>query len=121
MSLPDWLQETIAHQIRMNRETWAALQAHGVDEDTELKLDFFYFAPGETEAQKLAAFLYDETDYDVEAKPPSGDVQSWMVVGTTQPTTLTPGILDEWVQWMVVAGARNGGCEFDGWGAEVPS
>ena len=28
--------------------------------------------------------------------------------------------LHDWVVWMVVAGANQGECEFDGWGAGVP-
>ncbi len=43
----------------------------------------------------------------------------WTITGTTQPTNVSQGTLDEWVTWMVAAGFENG-CEFDGWGAQVP-
>ncbi len=43
-----------------------------------------------------------------------------MVIGKTQPTTVSLDILNEWVRSMVLAGAEKGPCEFDGWGAEVP-
>ena len=45
--------------------------------------------------------------------------RQWSVTGTTKPTT-SLDILNQWVQRMVVAGAQNGGCDFDGWGAGVP-
>ena len=96
----------------MNRQTWETLQTHGVTDETLLRLDFFYSAPDSDSAGTLERFLRDETDYDVQAHPDS-------VTGSTQPTSVTPEILDQWVTWMVVAGHENGRCEFDGWGAEV--
>jgi hypothetical protein len=119
---PAWFHETLRRQLAMNPQTWAALQEHGVDESTELRLDFFYGAPGEAEAQSLAAFLRDETDYDVAVDATKKGMLSkkqWSVTGSTQPTKVSVDILNQWVQWMVAAGAENGGCEFDGWGAQV--
>ncbi len=46
-------------------------------------------------------------------------MKAWSVSGSTQPTAVSLDILNEWIQWMVSAGAANGGCEFDGWGAPV--
>jgi hypothetical protein len=103
----------LAHMLAMNVESWAALQANGVTEDTELRLDFFYEAPDAASAQQLAEYLSAETDYDVS---PEDDA----VTGTTQPTTITKEMLDQWVAWMVGAGHEHGRCEFDGWGAEIP-
>ena len=66
------------------------------------------------DAERLATFLRDQTDYDVRATSDS-------VSGTTQPTTVDLDVLNQWVGWMVAAGAEYGGCEFDGWGAEAPA
>lgn len=98
----------------MNRETWKALVQNGVTEDTELRLDFFYDAPGGANAAALVQFLRQETDYDVEAR-------SGRVVGSTRSTTVSPEILDEWVSWMVAAGHGYVRCRFDGWGAAIPA
>ena len=103
----------VAQQQAMNAETWAALQEHGVTEATELRLDFAYDAPNTASGEQLAAFLREQTDYDVSADDGS-------VTGSTQLTTLSPTILDEWVEWMVLTGYENGRCRFDGWGAAVP-
>jgi hypothetical protein len=46
--------------------------------------------------------------------------KQWSVTGSTQPTPVSLDILHRWVGWMVAAGAENGGCDFDGWGAEAP-
>lgn len=107
----------------MNPRTWAALQEHGVDEASELRLDFFYVAPGQGEAEALGEFLRRETDYEVDVhtiKKGMLSKKQWSVTGSTQPTRVSLDILNQWVGWMVAAGAENGGCEFDGWGAQAP-
>jgi hypothetical protein len=63
---PSWAQDVLRQQVAMNPQTWAALQEHGVDESSELRLDFFYVAPGQGEAEALGQFLKRETDYDVD-------------------------------------------------------
>ena len=111
----EWVQDVLARQLAMNAQTWEALQRYGVDESTELVLDFFYVAPSEHAAWELAAFLKAQTDYTIMVSTgPYG------VKGSTQPTAVSLEILDEWVDWMVSAGAEHGECEFDGWGAQVP-
>ena len=105
-------EEIAGHQAR-SLAAWEALQKHGVTEATELKVEFFYDVPSASAAKQLADFLRAETDYDV-----ASDEES--VRGTTQPTKLSPSIIGEWIEWMVLAGYENGRCKFDGWGAEVP-
>ncbi len=50
----------------------------------------------------------------------SRNVETYGVTGSTLPTTVSPEILDQWFEWMVLAGYENRGCKFDGWGTEVP-
>jgi hypothetical protein len=119
---PAWGHEALLQQLAMNPQSWEALQAHGVDESSQLRLDFFYVAPGEPEARALAAYLADETDYSVSVngtKKGRLSKKQWSVTGSTQLTAVSLDILNHWVQWMVVAGAQHGRCEFDGWGAEA--
>jgi hypothetical protein len=106
----------------MNPQTWAALQEHGIGESSDLRLDFFYVAAGQVEAEALGEFLRDETDYHVDVhgiKKGMLSKKQWSVKGSTQPTTVSLDILNQWVTWMVAAGAEHGGCEFDGWGAQA--
>lgn len=114
-------RQALAQQLAMNQRSWQALQEHGVTEDSELRLDFFYVAPGEREAEELREFLQRETDYDVRVDSSGGGFtrkKSWTVSGTTQPAQVSLDILDQWVGWMVAAGFERD-CEFDGWGAEA--
>jgi hypothetical protein len=119
--LPDWYARTLAHQKEMNPQTWAALQQRGVGEETLLRLEFFYDAPGRGAARALVRHLRGSTDYDVAAHAERfGRVSKrWMVVGRTPPSAVSAAILDDWVERMVAAGARHGPCRFDGWGASV--
>jgi hypothetical protein len=109
----------LAKQLAMNEETWRVLQSHGITEGSELRLDFTYRAPSRAKAEVLRGVLSDETDYAVSIKSDGGVFNKrWSVVGSTQPTSLSSTILDQWVDWMVTAGLHQD-CEFDGWGTEV--
>lgn len=116
------MQGDLAHQLEMNRVTWAELQKHGVTEETDLRLDFFYFAPGQHQAEALAQAIRTRTDYDVGAGAVKHGLlgrKTWTVNGMTQPTAVSLTVLDEWVTRMVEWGNAHS-CEFDGWGAQVP-
>ena len=117
--LDDRYRQLLAKQLVMNKDTWAALQAHGVTESTKLCLDFAFVAPSRAKAEALQAVLVDETDYDVQVQSTGGLLKRrWSVTGATKPTAISAQILDQWVTWMVTAGLHQD-CDFDGWGAEV--
>jgi hypothetical protein len=122
--MTEWYEQLLELQLRRNRDLWAGLREHGVDDDRELRLGFVYVAPGEPEAQALVAFLSEETDYDLQARARPGDGDEdgeveWVVIGTTQPTTVTLELLDDWAEWMITAGVAAGPCAFDGWAAQL--
>ena|SRR5689334_21310755 len=103
----------------MNEQTWRTLQGHGVTPDSERRLDFSFRAPSQAAAEGLKRLLEEQTDYSVSAQS-TGSLfkRRWTVTGRTQPTKISPEILDQWVDWMVTAGLHSD-CEFDGWGTEL--
>jgi hypothetical protein len=112
-------EEILAKQLAMNRATWTALQKHGVTEQTQLCLDFSYDAPSRDAADALCALIREQTDYDVRVESQSSLLRrKCRVEGTTQKTSISPEVLDQWVTWMVAAG-RERACAFDGWGTSV--
>jgi hypothetical protein len=120
---PEWYEAILELQLSRNPEAWAQFCDEGLDEE-ELRLGFIYLAPSEDAAHDLARFLWGETDYEVEVhERPVGEASepTWLVVGATQPATLSLETLDAWVQWMVAAGASEGPCAFDGWAAQAMS
>jgi len=115
----DHYNDLLGRQLQMNRQTWAALQAHGVTADSQLRLEFSYNAPGRDAADALVALVRDQTDYDVQTKSAGGFLnRKWRVEGATQSTAISLEVLDQWVTWMVTAGKERG-CDFDGWGVSV--
>jgi len=112
-------EQLLATQLTMTRQTWAVLQQHGVTEQSQLRLDFSYNAPSKEAAESLVALIQDQTDYDVRVESSGSFLRrKWRVEGTTQPTAVSPEILDQWVVWMVTAGKERV-CDFDGWGTPV--
>ena len=118
-SLDDRYRRLLAKQLVMNEQTWSTLVTRGVNESTELRLDFAYAAPDRSSAESLESVLKEQTDYDVRIQS-SGNLlrKTWAVVGSTRPTQVSHEILDQWVDWMVTAGLHQN-CEFDGWGTQV--
>jgi hypothetical protein len=116
------VQRELEHQLERTRVTWAELQERGVTEETELRLDFLYVAPGQHQAESLAQAIRSRTEYEVEAGESKEGLlgrRVWTVSGTTQPTAVSLASLDEWVTRMVEWGNAHS-CEFDGWGVAVP-
>jgi len=117
-SIEDDFREVMARQLEMTNTTWQMLVRRGLDPTSKVRLDFTYLASDESDARALETFLREETDYDVRVA--SDLVGRRWVRGTTQSTQIDLEILRDWVEWMVLAGAENGRCVFDGWGTEIP-
>jgi hypothetical protein len=120
--MAEWYEQLLDRQLRVNRDIWADLEEHGISDDSELRLGFLYAAPGESEARQLVEFLRAETDYEVDARSRRTGLRprgAWFVIGTTQPAPVSLALVDEWVEWMIAAGAAEGPCAFDGWAAQL--
>jgi Regulator of ribonuclease activity B len=119
MSTNTHYENILQKQLAMNRQTWAALQKHGVTEESQLRLDFSFNAPNREAADKLCVLLQEQTDYSVKVESVGSFLRRrWRVEGSTQNTAVSPAILDQWVTWMVSAGKERA-CDFDGWGTSV--
>lgn len=121
--MAEWYDELLEQQLSRNKDIWAGLREHGLEDDNAVRLGFVYVAPGEAEAQGLVDFLRDETDYELSARErpgeDAGDEPDWVVIGTTQPTAVSLELLDDWCEWMIAAGAAEGPAAFDGWAAQL--
>lgn len=112
-------EDILAKQLVMNRQTWAALQKHGVTTESKLRLDFSYNAESREAAESLCALLRGQTDYEVSVESSGSFLRRrWRVEGRTLETAISPEVLDQWVMWMVTAGKERS-CNFDGWGTSV--
>ncbi len=111
----------LAQQLGMNPRTWAALEEHGVDEQSLIVIDFSFTAPGRREAHELLGILRARTTFSAEVLREGRPLKRhWRVVGRTRPSTASVAMLNDWVTFMVTLGAKHGRCRFDGWGVGVP-
>ena len=80
-------ESVLAHQLAMNKETWAELERHGLNDQSKVRLDFTYLAPSRDAANALKQFLRDDSDYDLSVQSQGSFFRkTWTVTGTTQET-----------------------------------
>jgi hypothetical protein len=120
---PDRYARLLQSHLSVNPKTWEALRARGVDEDTPLRLDFEFTAPGEDEVRALMRHLRTATDYEFQggARNQKDGSQRWLILGSTSPATWSLDKLDAWVTEMTARGREHGPAVFDGWGVSMPS
>lgn len=100
----------------MNELTWNKLIESGLTEQSQIRIDFFYASETKESAHDLERFLTEQTDYETSVDSANGT--EWIITGKTQATTISFEILNQWVEWMIIAGAQFN-CIFDGWGVEL--
>jgi hypothetical protein len=117
----DRFERLLAQQLEMNPRTWAALEEHGVDEQSLMVIEFSFTAPGKKQAPELVNTLRRRTTFSAEVLREGALLKRhWRVVGHTLPSTVSIAMLNDWVTFMVTVGAKNGESRFDGWGVRMP-
>ena len=107
-------RENLAKQTTMSPQTVAQLRKHGVTDQANLKLEFFFYTDKEAKGQALAKALAD-LRYQVECGPAAGDTRLILVTGWTTPINMGEGAVVAWTEKMCRLGYEHD-CEFDGWG-----
>ena len=108
-------EKLLKQQLAMNVVTFEEFKKKELNPNAEFELDFFYYSKSKDGVNRLSDFLKEETDYHVETSENKG---LFSVKGHTQKTKINKQMLDDWVDWMVSAGAKFD-CDFDGWGVEL--
>lgn len=106
--------ENRTKQTVMAPQTMAQLRKYGVTDETELKLEFFFYTNTEAKAVELAAAL-KKKGYSVGQKPAAHDKSLRVVTGWTEKMKMEDGIVIAWTREMCEIGYGSD-CEFDGWG-----
>lgn len=111
-----FLVKAVNAQLLENIRIWGELQEQDAGAAPELRLTFVFLAAGERAAERLAAFLRAETDYELHVRS-RGRVgkREWFLAGATRPAPVDLDTLNAWTEWMIAAGAEHGPAAFDGW------
>jgi len=114
-------QALLDNQLEMNPQTWAAMQARGVGEQTLIVIDFAFTAKSKADGEALKTFLREKTTFSAFGRAERGTKlrKRWIVRGQTKPSTTSLEMLNDWVTFMVKTGYKHA-CKFEGWGVEVP-
>jgi hypothetical protein len=109
----DYLQSR-AKQLAMTPQTVAQLRNYGVTDQTQLKLEYFFYTNTKEKAAALAQKLADlgyAGSYDRSAS----DKKQFVVTGWTTRMSMDAQTVLDWTGRMCDVGHEHD-CEFDGWG-----
>lgn len=101
-------------QIAMAPQTMEQLRGYGVTDESELKLEYFFYTNTREKAEGLAKDLADR-GYDGGHDVAAGDSSQFVITGWTTPMKMTDEIVAGWTGEMCDLGYKFD-CEFDGWG-----
>jgi hypothetical protein len=110
----DAYAQSRAKQLAMSPKTVAQLRKHGVTDQTQLKLEYFFYTNTKEKAAALAQKLADmgyAGGYDHSASR----TKQFVVTGWTPPMKRNDQTVLDWTGRMCDAGHEHD-CDFDGWG-----
>jgi len=116
-------QDNMKKQIAMVPELLAKLQQSGITDDSELKLEYFFYTNAEDKADRLSEKL-SVLGYSTEQRP-SADSNTdeeeskklTLLTGWSNPVKMAKDKLCQWIKDMCILGFEQD-CEFDGWGTK---
>lgn len=107
-------RENVEKQCAMSPATLAQLRQHGVTEDTELRLEFFFYTNAIPKMESLVNDLMG-IGYEVECGESAAADGTYIVTGWTSKMRMSDDVVKAWTEKMCQIGF-NHDTEFDGWG-----
>ena len=106
--------ENRSRQLTMIPQTVAQLRTYGVTDESQLKLEYFFYTNTKEKAAALAQKLTD-MGYTGSYDHSASDKKQFVVTGWTLPMRVDEKTVLDWTGLMCDAGHEHD-CEFDGWG-----
>jgi hypothetical protein len=106
--------ENRSRQLTMSPQTVAQLRTYGVTEESQLKLEYFFYTNTMEKAAALAQNLAD-MGYKGSYNHSASDKRQFVVTGWTSPMQMDEKTVLDWTGRMCDVGHEHD-CEFDGWG-----
>jgi hypothetical protein len=110
---PAALAEIVDELATMNSDDWATVAENGVA--AAAQLEFAFSAVHEDAATDLLEGVRDDLGYAATANEPQGELDDWVVRGTTSEVSVTQEGLAEWVRRIAAYGLDHEGAVLDGW------
>lgn len=107
-------EENLQNQLRMAPQTLQQLKEYKVTEDTQLKLEFFFYTNANDKASQLTEAL-KALGYDVDFGEAARDKKLLIVTGWTVKIKMDELTVLKWTEDMTRLGYKYD-AEFDGWG-----
>jgi len=107
-------ENQVAKQMQMTPLTMTELRKLDVNEEKELKLEYFFYTNTVQKANSLAHEL-EKLNYQVKSGQSAGDKKLFIITGWTTNVKMEDVIVSNWTKTMCELGF-NFDCEFDGWG-----
>lgn len=108
------LKSTLDLQVSMAPKTLDQLKNIGVNNTSQLKLEYFFYTNTLAKAEKLAAEVA-KLDYTVQYGVSAGDKKLFIVTGWSTKMVMSTEMVTAWTKQMCELGNQFD-CEFDGWG-----
>ncbi len=107
-------ERNVANQVAMTPQTLAVLRTHGVEADTMLRLEFFFYTDTKAKAARLTSALKD-LGYDAGHDNAAIAHGTFVVTGWTTEIQMDTPVVLNWARDMCELGYEHD-AEFDGWG-----
>ena len=101
-------------QKNMTPKTLEQLRKIDVDENRELKLEYFFYTNTMDKAEHLATEI-SKLDYEVQFGISASDKKLFIITGWTNKMKMSNEVVMKWTEQMSDLGYQFD-CEFDGWG-----
>ena len=117
---PYWTEEQQTanqkKQFEMTPQTLDVLRQHGVDKDSLLRLEFFFYTNTSEKAAKLSDKL-TSLGYSSDFGTSASNAKEFLINGWSTPLKMDESSALEWSALMCDLAASHD-CEFDGWGTD---
>ncbi len=104
------------NQMQMTPQTLHQLRNLNVEDDKELKLEYFFYTNTAEKAVQFAAEI-GKLNYSVHHGVSAGDKKLFIITGWTNKMKMSDEVVKLWTKQMCELGYKFD-CEFDGWGTE---
>lgn len=111
---PQSFEQNLARQTSLSPQTLTQLLQYGVNSDSALKLEYFFYTDDQNNATALTSEL-EALGYSAESGLSSGNEKLFLVTGWSTPITMSESNVVSWTEQMVRLGYKHD-AEFDGWG-----